>query len=94
MSEDNDKSIYNPAMKQGKLKAFGLPIDMSIKKFKKHIAINFPQLTKSERNYLARRYKDRAWEDFHEIVERPSYFPTHQKLGENNGKQATDLPLA
>lgn len=92
-SAENDKPVFNP-FKGGRYRSLVLPVDLNIRKFKKHIAKEYPQLTKSERNYLAKRYKEGAWRDFHDMVKNPYNYPTHVVKDTTNEEQKTDIPVA
>lgn len=61
------------------------PIELNIRKFKKYLVENFPNLTQTERRNLAKQYKEGAWQDFHTMVKKPFNFPTHSK-GEQSGE--------
>lgn len=95
MSNDSDldKQLLEAA------KRFGMPVNLSIKSFKRYLTENFPNLTKHQRNYAIKKYKTEAWSDYDTLVTTKFAEPSRSvvKKKENDGKQseqATDLPLA
>lgn len=87
--------ITRPYSYKGNL---GKPVDLNIKKFKRHLKDNYPGLTKFEFNYLVKRYKQEAWSDYDTIVKMKLAEPTRTKTKkEEDGQQseqATNIPLA
>lgn len=97
----NDGGLYQQLNDEEILKAakrFGMPVDLSIKRFKKYLKDEFPNLTKAQRNYAIRKYKTEAWSDYDTMVTTKFAEPTRLiRKKETDGKQseqATDLPLA
>lgn len=55
--------------------AFHHTVNLNIKEFKRYLK-RIPMMTKSIFNELVREYKDKAWQDYAELVEFKGSFPT------------------
>lgn len=55
--------------------AFHHTVNLNIKGFKRYLR-TIPLLTKGKFNALVREYKDKAWQDYAELVEFKGSFPT------------------
>lgn len=74
----------------------GKPVNLNIKGFKRYLSKEFPNLTKSQRNYAIKKYKTEAWSDYDEVVKFKMSEPTRstKKANGKQGKQTADLPMA
>lgn len=95
MSNDGNPTIQLDQARR----RFGLPVDLNIKRFKRYLTDNYPNITKQQRNYAIRKYKEEAWSDYDEMVTFKLAEPSRNivKKKENDGKQseqASDLPVA
>lgn len=59
------------------------PVFLGIKHFKKELAINFPDISKSVRNRLVAAFKKRSWMEFQGISKGRGTFPTHPSYGKS-----------
>jgi len=86
----NDGTSTNQLNEEEIMKAakrFGMPVDLSIKKFKKYLSDEFPGLTKGQRNYAIRKYKTEAWSDYDTMVTTKFAEPSRPVVKkENDGK--------
>ena len=51
-------------------------IDLGIRAFKRWLKVNMPHLTKGQVSAQIKKYKERAWQDFAELVEFNGSHPT------------------
>lgn len=59
------------------------PIHLGINYFKRELAINFPDITKSVRNRLVKSFKKRSWMEYQGISKGRGTFPTHPAYGKS-----------
>lgn len=82
------KEIIKREREDGRVIGFPRPVDMSIRKFKKHLKEKFTNLTSREYFELVKQYKERAWRDYHDMVRDLGNYPSHPVTKDENGKQS------
>lgn len=81
--EENLVDQLVKARNDSKNPVYNIPLDMNINKFKKMLDNSEFILTKAQRNKLIRDYKNKAWQEYDEIVKGFSSLPTR---GVKNGQ--------
>jgi len=82
-----DQEAFYKDLMQG-IKKVGMPVDLSINRFKQYMSNDYPDLPKSQRNYAIKKYKAEAWADYDEMVKFKLTEPTRTKSKDNDGKQS------